>query len=487
MLSFRRASLMVAAAGCLTAGGPGATCVAQCTGSWDTTIGQPGIGSGYVAPIRAWNDGTGERIYVGGSFTSVGGSGAGRYLAAWDPATGVWSPLGSGISGGFTNAFMTSLVPFTVGGSERLVAGGFFDTAGGVPQTASVAMWNGSSWASMGTGWTGSTRGSIWSMAVFNGRLYVGGGIVNTDPGTGQAYPIGGQTWAGVASWDGAAWQSHVSTIAGFSPYVGALAVFDAGSGPALYAGGRFNSLDGVPGTALLARWNGETWSSVGGGLTATSSLFGLEGLIVFDEGSGPGLYAAGYAFIPSGQGACNVARWNGSTWACLGGQLGTGRLTSIASFDDGAGAKLYIGGTAMPQINYLARWESQQWMIVDGGITGPGLGSNFPSVFGLGVAGGRLYVGGSFTEVNGMAANGLAARTPCTPVCYANCDGSTTAPILNVEDFTCFINEFAAAIQLPHEQQLTHYANCDESTTAPVLNVEDFTCFINKFAQGCP
>jgi hypothetical protein len=71
-------------------------------------------------------------------------------------------------------------------------------------------------------------------------------------------------------------------------------------------------------------------------------------------------------------------------------------------------------------------------------------------------------------------------------PVCYANCDGSTTPPILNVEDFTCFINEFAAAQSLPHEQQLTHYANCDQSTTAPVLNVEDFTCFINQFAQGC-
>jgi hypothetical protein len=70
---------------------------------------------------------------------------------------------------------------------------------------------------------------------------------------------------------------------------------------------------------------------------------------------------------------------------------------------------------------------------------------------------------------------------------CYANCDGSTTAPILNVEDFTCFINEFAAAQALPHEQQLTHYANCDNSTTAPVLNVEDFTCFINRFAAGCP
>jgi hypothetical protein len=70
---------------------------------------------------------------------------------------------------------------------------------------------------------------------------------------------------------------------------------------------------------------------------------------------------------------------------------------------------------------------------------------------------------------------------------CYANCDSSTTPPILNVEDFTCFINEFAGATVLPHEQQLTHYANCDLSTTAPVLNVEDFSCFINKFAAGCP
>jgi hypothetical protein len=70
---------------------------------------------------------------------------------------------------------------------------------------------------------------------------------------------------------------------------------------------------------------------------------------------------------------------------------------------------------------------------------------------------------------------------------CYPNCDGSTTAPILNVEDFTCFVSEFAAAIALPHQQQLTHYANCDRSTTPPVLNVEDFTCFVSAFAAGCP
>jgi hypothetical protein len=61
---------------------------------------------------------------------------------------------------------------------------------------------------------------------------------------------------------------------------------------------------------------------------------------------------------------------------------------------------------------------------------------------------------------------------------CYANCDGSTTAPVLNVADFTCFLQKFAAA---------DPYANCDQSTAPPVLNVADFTCFLTKFAAGCP
>lgn len=63
-------------------------------------------------------------------------------------------------------------------------------------------------------------------------------------------------------------------------------------------------------------------------------------------------------------------------------------------------------------------------------------------------------------------------------PLCYANCDGSTLAPILNVNDYICFLNRFNAG---------DPYANCDNSTTAPTLNVNDFTCFMNRFAAGCP
>jgi hypothetical protein len=60
---------------------------------------------------------------------------------------------------------------------------------------------------------------------------------------------------------------------------------------------------------------------------------------------------------------------------------------------------------------------------------------------------------------------------------CYANCDGSTTPPVLNVLDFSCFLNKFAAGDTC---------ANCDGSTTPPVLNVLDFSCFLNRFAVGC-
>ena len=60
---------------------------------------------------------------------------------------------------------------------------------------------------------------------------------------------------------------------------------------------------------------------------------------------------------------------------------------------------------------------------------------------------------------------------------CYANCDGSSAAPVLNVNDFACFINEFASG---------NPYANCDGSTVPPALNVNDFVCFMGKFAGGC-
>jgi hypothetical protein len=62
-------------------------------------------------------------------------------------------------------------------------------------------------------------------------------------------------------------------------------------------------------------------------------------------------------------------------------------------------------------------------------------------------------------------------------PSCYANCDNSTAPPILNANDFQCFLNAYAVG---------SSYANCDGSTVDPILNTNDFQCFLNAFAVGC-
>ncbi|MFN0133675.1 MAG: GC-type dockerin domain-anchored protein [Phycisphaerales bacterium] len=79
---------------------------------------------------------------------------------------------------------------------------------------------------------------------------------------------------------------------------------------------------------------------------------------------------------------------------------------------------------------------------------------------------------------INALACGSVISNPASLTVCYANCDCSTTPPVLNVNDFTCFLNRYAAG---------SPYANCDSSTTPPVLNVNDFTCFLNKFAAACP
>jgi hypothetical protein len=92
---------------------------------------------------------------------------------------------------------------------------------------------------------------------------------------------------------------------------------------------------------------------------------------------------------------------------------------------------------------------------------------------------------GGQYCSITSQAycaANAGAFRgegSPCSFCgCYANCDSSTTPPILNVADFVCFQARLAGG---------DPWANCDGSTSPPILTVSDFVCFMERFAAGCP
>jgi hypothetical protein len=112
-------------------------------------------------------------------------------------------------------------------------------------------------------------------------------------------------------------------------------------------------------------------------------------------------------------------------------------------------------------------------WSTIDGGgRTGASTGGPLAVAGSIGQPdAGRMSSPNQLQVIGGFWA--VTAPMPC----YANCDGSTGVPALNVNDFICFQAKFVVGDQ---------YANCDGSTSPPVLNINDFICFQAKFAAGC-
>jgi len=107
-----------------------------------------------------------------------------------------------------------------------------------------------------------------------------------------------------VAKWDGSSWSPLGS---GVSSTVYALAVFDDGTGDALYVGGAFSTAGGAA-VDGIAKWDGTSWTPLAVGLDSSVSA-----LAVFDAGlgDGPALIAGGN-FTISPAGDQHLARWQG-------------------------------------------------------------------------------------------------------------------------------------------------------------------------------
>ena len=117
-----------------------------------------------------------------------------------------------------------------------------------------------------------------------------------------------------------------------------------------------------------------------------------------------------------------------------------------------------------------IVRYDSTGFHVVPGGDVWSG-------AVGHGVIrderGESLLMGGGYTGAN-IGTKGLLVGCRL-PTCQPNCDLSEGPTRLNVNDFVCFINKYAA---------LDPYANCNVDS---VIDINDFACFMGKFAQGCP
>ena len=201
------------------------------------------------------------------------------------------------------------------------------------------------------------------------------------------------------------AWVPEFGAVDGTNGRVKAMVEYDDGRGPALYLGGEFTFAGGVR-TSRIARWDGETFEDVGGGIGGE-----VEALVVYDDGGGPALYAAGSFTTAGGQPAQRIARWDGMSWTALAGGVQDGSVWTLAVHDAGAGPQLLVGGsfTLVDGVSrsYLARWDGSTW------LGSPGSAQPNSSVHAFVVhddgSGPKLFVGGQFTQIGSFQSGPLA------------------------------------------------------------------------------
>jgi hypothetical protein len=332
-----------------------------------------------------------------------------------------WAPLGLGLD--------SDIYALTRDSSGNIYAGGEFSTVGGV-STNNIAKWNGSTWVPLAEGDAG-TEGDVGALSYGNGKLYAGGSISaisHIDFGriagwsemgwfplrggvdnrvfalvcdsSGNLYAGGLFEYAGdeavnyVAKWDESEW-SPLKT--GLDKLVVSLACDSSGN---LYAGGAFIATnDGITALNCIAMWNGSAWSDLGGGMNnIVCSLACCKGK----------LYAGGDFTMAGGERANHIAVWDGSRWSPLGDGINipvqaiacdsSGNLFTHARNKEDAPGKT----KSAPVTECIMQWNGSSWATLSGPIDGQVKALACDSM-------GNLYVGGSFTAIGGVEANGIA------------------------------------------------------------------------------
>ena len=271
-------------------------------------------------------------LYAGGYFDSASGASGSAKIAKFDGSS--WSGMDAQLE-----SFMSSVWDLTAhddGAGEALIVAGNYLNIGGTAGMDHICKWDGSGYTALG----GTIGGAVPLIVLDVLSADIGGG--STLFAGGRFLTIGSTSANNIAQWDGSAWSplgGGLSRTSGFGQ-VFHMTAWDDGSGPALYVGGSFNLGDGSTPLANVAKWDGSVWSSVGDGFNSA-----VQELAVFDDGSGEALYAMGN-FVSSGSTSVeHLAKWNGTSWEAMGSGADNTAYGAIV-FDSGEGDSLIIGGS---------------------------------------------------------------------------------------------------------------------------------------------
>lgn len=379
-------------------------------GAW-SSLGAPPSCPGTVNPpatayaLAAYDDGNGETLFAAGNFSAIGGvpahNIARRGGAGWAP---VESGIGRYVSGSLSPSMVNALVVYDGGEGPELVAAGLFNRAGST-ETAmnSIARWNGERWAPLEEGLevgftTTQVQTGIQALAVYD----VGGGPELYAAGRTSGTTL--TTFGRIARWNGTGWRPVAEGVSETGE--GGMVLLPWGA--ELLVGGGFADAGGRS-VRNVARWNGQRWRPYGDGLDGD-----VEALAVYDDGSGPALYVGG-AFVWAGERRLDhVARFDGTSLHPLGGGV-DGTVLDLDVHDDGTGPALYAGGrfahAGGASASNVARWNGSTWSPLGAGISTPfAYQAGVSALQSYDDGGGPgLYAGGNFSEAGGVVSPYLA------------------------------------------------------------------------------
>jgi hypothetical protein len=442
----------------------------HCSLQYNMSLGTPGpavldsFTSNYVTMFRASDVGSPgtKKLFVGGSFDSIGGVAGTTGIATWDGAS--FAPVGHGL-------YLIDMVPFgdpngspsyrtpqvnaAIEFQGALYIGGQFDGADTGVISRGAIRWTGTAYESINLKDVDVGAYTVWCFAIYKGELYAGGNFPTMGSAVGATsiakYDLATNDWSAVAG-------SVTSTANVFD-----LAVYNDGTGEKLYACGNFTLAGLVAGTKHIAAFDGTSWSNVGGGYQTSGASAYARDLVVFDDGTGPALYAAGGLALAFGNATFSpVNRWDGKSWKSIPGFLDDPAVSSVTVrnmglYNDGTGttmladARFFIpasGGNPSQARAKMARFENFRFNEIAASAVGNDTSGN-SSISEMyqydDGSGSKLFIGGSFQSINGVAANRIATITGCTSAA-AGCpaDFNQTGH-LEVADIFDFLNAWFA------------------------------------------
>ena len=336
---------------------------------WNSSIKKwESVGKGVGGNVAAIAVGANNDIYVGGGIyegkNNNGSSVPLKYIGKWNNSQNIWEPVGGGLGGGVRD--------IEIDGGSIIVCGNFisaFNPANDTIIVNGIAAWNGSSWNAFGQGLSPLTNLNFSSPQLEidkTGNVIVSGNIdaaVNSNSST-AAGPV--------VMWDGSQWISLTNNLVTAFPISG-LSIDASGSIYLLH----YASEQGQT-KKVVSVLSGNTWKEI----AKFSGLNQLYTITSNKKYNSPLLYAGGFFTEfdnPSTSTKITIsnnAYWNGNIWQKVNGPGVSGVIYSLEIDNVQIPTKLYAGGSFSSILgmatNNIAFYDGENWQSLGNGVNGP-------------------------------------------------------------------------------------------------------------------